>query len=172
MKKLLLTLAIIAMGLGANAQFYAGGTIGLDVMSVHVDGGSSDTKTTFGIAPEFGYYFNKTWAVGASVGLNVASNEGTLTTISILPYVRGTFARAGIVDFFGEFAVGYAHQSIEDFGVSGTIIGLRPGFAVNFTDKFALIARTSLFQYEYWDGTGIFDFSINKGFDLGVQFKF
>lgn len=172
MKKLLLTLAIIAMGIGANAQFYAGGSIGLDAVNIQMDNDESETQTTFGIAPEFGYSFNKTWAVGATVSFNVTSNHGDLTTVSILPYVRGTFARAGIVDFFGEFAVGYGHQSIEGFGVSGVILGLRPGFAVNFNEKFALIARTNLLQYEHWDGTGIFDFSINKGFDLGVQFKF
>lgn len=172
MKKVLFTLAIIAMALSAKAQFYAGGTIGLDVISVHVDGGGSDTQTTFGFAPEFGYSFNKTWAVGAQIGYGVTSNDGDLTTISFLPYVRATFARAGIVDFFGELAIGYGHQSIEDNGVSGTIVGLRPGLAVNFSPKFALIARTNLLQYEYWDGLGIFDFSINKGFDVGVQFKF
>ncbi|MBP3537248.1 MAG: outer membrane beta-barrel protein [Muribaculaceae bacterium] len=171
MKKLFLALAVIAMGLGAHAQFYAGGTIGLDVISASQDGESS-TQTTFGIAPEFGYSFNKSWAVGASIGFSVASNNGDLKTVSILPYVRGTFAHVGIVDFFGEFAFGYGHQSIEDYGVSGVIFGLRPGFAINFNPKFALIARTNLFQYEYWDGLNVVDFSINKGFDLGVQFKF
>lgn len=172
MKKLFLVLAVIAMCIGARAQFYAGGTLGLDVVHVYVDGGSSATSSTIAIAPEFGYSFNKTWAIGAQVGYGFTSSGGDLTTFTVMPYVRGTFARAGIVDFFGEFGVGYGHQSTEDDGVSGTIFSLNPGIAVNFTPKFALIARTSLFQFEYWDGLGIFDFSVNKNFVVGVQFKF
>lgn len=173
MKKLFFALMLMATGICAQAQFFAGGTVGLDVLSAHEDKGASSTQTTFEIAPEFGYSFNSTWAVGAQIGYGLMSRSGeTLNVVRIMPYVRATFARAGIVDFFGEAAVGYAHQSVDDQGVSGTVAALRPGIAINFSDKFALIARTGLFQYEYWDGLGIFEFALNKSFEAGVQFTF
>lgn len=170
MKKLMIALLLIVMGISAKAQFYAGGTLGVDVINLHGD--ASSTQTAVAVAPEAGYCFNSTWAVGAQLGFGVVSNDGSLTTIKVLPYVRATFARAGIVDFFGELGLGYAHQSSGGYGVSGFASALRPGMAINFTKKFAVIARTNLLQYEYWDGIGAAEFSINKGFDLGVQFKF
>lgn len=173
MKKLFVALVLAVMCISAQAQFYAGGTLGLDVINVHEDEGASSTQTTFAVAPEFGYSFNRTWSIGAQVAYGFVTNEGqTLNSFRIMPYVRAVFARAGKVDFFGEAAAGYAHQSIEGTGVSGTVAALRPGIAINFSRKFALIARGSLLQYEYWDGIGAIDFSLNKSFDLGVQFKF
>lgn len=173
MKKLILALVLALTGVCAHAQFYAGGSLGLDVINLHEDGGSSSTHTTFQVVPELGYSFNPTWAVGAQIGYGFTSEGGeTLNVFRVMPYVRATFARAGIVDFFGEAAVGYGHQSIDDYSHSGTVAALRPGMSINFNPRCALIARTALFQYEYWDGVGAFDFSLNKSFDLGVQFKF
>lgn len=174
MKKLLVALVLTVMSISAQAQFYAGGTLGLDVVNVHVDDeGPSSTQTTFGVAPEFGYSFNRTWSIGAQISYSFVKNEGqTLNNFCVLPYVRAVFARAGKVDFFGEAAVGYAHQSTEGIGVSGTVAALRPGMAINFSRNFALIARSGLFQYEYWDGVSAIEFSLNKNFEVGVQFKF
>ncbi len=172
MKKLLIVLALVSAWVGVQAQVYLGGTIGFDVVNVHGDAPST-TQTTFGIAPEVGYNFNDMWAIGAQIGFGVASTDGiSVTTYKIMPYVRNTFARAGIVDFFGELGLGYAHQSSTGIGVSGFVSAIRPGMAINFSKKFAVIARTDLLRYEHWDGIGAFEFALNKSFDLGVQFKF
>ena len=173
MKKVLFIVMLLTAWVGAQAQFQVGGTLGVDVTNVGSDGEGSVTQTTLAITPEVGYRFNKTWTVGAQVGFGVVSLEGeSLTKFAIMPYVRATFASVKMVDFFGEAAIGYGHQSVEGYGVSGTILALRPGMAINFSPKFAVIARTNLLQYEYWDGDHGTEFSINKGFDLGVQFTF
>lgn len=172
MKKLLIAIVALAMGATANAQGFVGGTLGLDVIHVSRDGGS-ETQTMFEITPEVGYNFNKTWAVGAQLGYGLTSIEGeTVNAVSVMPFVRATFARVSIVDFFGEIAAGYAYQSAGGDGVSGFTMALRPGLAVNLSSSFALIARTNLVGYEHWDGLNIVEFGLNKGFELGVSFKF
>lgn len=170
MRKLLLTLVLIVMGISAQARFYAGGTLGIDVINLH--DGASDTQTALGIAPEVGYNINDTWAIGAQIGFGVVSNGSSITSVKIMPYVRNTFASVGMVDFFGELGMGYANQSSGGFGESGFVSAVRPGMAINFSKKFAVIARTNLLRYEYWDGVGVFEFALNKSFDLGVQFTF
>lgn len=172
MKKPFLMLAMACISIAANAQAYVGGTLGISVVHASTSGVSA-TNSAFSIAPEGGYYFNETWAVGASIGVQYQSisDIGT-TTFSILPYVRGTFAHAGMFDFFGELALGYAHESTDGYGAGGFNAGLRPGFAANFTDNFSLIGRTTLLNYSHYDGVNGIGFSINTNFELGVQFKF
>ena len=172
MKKLFLALILAIVGTTVHAQFYAGGTIGLDVIHVSNDDASA-TQTTFAIAPEFGYHFNHTWSLGAMVSYGLQSNDGVdLNVVHFMPYVRGVFARAGKVDFFGELGAGYGHQSSGGYGVDGVVAALRPGVALNFSRKFALIARSTLLQFEHWDGVSGVEFGLNKSFDLGVQFTF
>lgn len=173
MKKIFLFLFILIASAAANAQAYIGGTFGLGVESVSTDG-DTETGVALALAPEAGYYFNKTWALGASVGVQYSKVADIgVTTFSILPYVRATFARAGAFDFFAELAMGYAHQKVEDFdGVGGFIAGFRPGFAAHLGEKFSLIGRTTLLQYTHYDGISDFGFAINSNVELGVQFTF
>lgn len=173
MKKVLFTLMAIALGVCAHAQAYVGGTLGLDVIRMHEDGEGSLTQKTFAISPDFGYKLNQNWAIGATLSYAFSkAGDADVDQFCVMPYVRATFARAGIVDFFGELAVGYAHQSSGDEGVSGTVSALRPGMAINFNDNFALLARTNLLRYEYWDGLGIFEFALNNSLELGFRYSF
>lgn len=173
MKKLFLLMALICMSVTASAQFYAGGTIGAQVLHYSTDGGSA-TTSAFAVAPELGYDLNRTWAVGVSIPVAFQHTEGVnITNVGILPYVRGTFAHASIVDFFGELALGYGHQKVSDFdGVGGFESALRPGMKINFNDTFALVARTTLLSYSHYDGVNRVGFAINDGFELGFKVSF
>lgn len=125
------------------------------------------------IAPEAGYKFNQTWALGVTLGYQYQDlGHYNLNTLKVLPYVRGTYAHAGNVKFFGELAAGYGHMSTDGDGVSGFMAGLRPGMAVNFNEKFALIIRTTLLEYSYFDELHTTGFSINGNLELGVEFTF
>lgn len=172
MKKLFLLMALACISIAANAQAYVGGTLGIAVAHASTNGASA-TNSAFAINPEAGYFFNDTWAVGASVGVKYQSVSDTgITTFSVLPYVRANFAHVSIFDFFAELALGYSHESVEGDGVGGFTSGLRPGFAANFNDNFALIGRTTLLSYSHYDGVNGIGFAINSNFELGVQFKF
>lgn len=175
MKKLLFVVSLIALmavGLSAKPRFYAGGSLGIDVVNVHGDVPST-TQTTLVVAPELGYVFNKTWSAGVRFGFGSVSSDGnTVSTVEIFPYARATFASVGIVDFFGEFGLGYAHQSADEVSVSGLVTSLSPGVALNFNKNFSMFATTNLFNYQYWDGLGVAEFSVNKGLNVGVRYTF
>lgn len=172
MKKFLLAIIALAVSISVSAQVFVGGTLGLDVTH-ESQSGTSNTQTVFLITPEAGYSFNSTWAAGIQLGYGMVSDKiATLNVVKLMPFVRATFARAGIVDFFGELGAGYTYRSVDHYDASGFAMELRPGMAVNFTPKFALIARTNLLGFEHWDGKNAVDFGLNKGFDLGVTFKF
>lgn len=156
----------------ANAQAYIGGTLGIGVEHAGADG-VSVTSSAFSVAPEGGYYFNKTWAVGASVGVQHHNiSDVGVTTFSVLPYVRANFAHASVFDFFAELAMGYAHESSEGYGVGGFIAGIRPGFVAHLSEKFSLVGRTTLLKYNHYDGVNGVGFAINSNLELGVQFSF
>lgn len=172
MKKLFLFITLACISIAANAQAYVGGTLGISVAHASTDGASA-TNSAFGITPEAGYYFNETWAVGASLGVKYQSVSDTgITTFFVLPYVRANFAHVSIFDFFAELALGYSHESSDGYGVGGFTSGLRPGFTANFSDQFALVGRTTLLNYSHYDGVNGIGFAINSNFELGIQFKF
>ena len=168
MKKFFFIALFSCFSIIANAQAYLGGTIGIAVES-----SDSETSSAFFISPEGGYSFNKIWAVGASVAVQYQDVYGMdLTTVSVLPYVRATFARAGIVDFFGELSMGYMFTSFDGEKANGFEAGLRPGLKINFSDRFALLGRTTLLRYSYCEEVDNVGFSINGNLELGVQFTF
>lgn len=172
MRKLVLLMALICISATSYAQAYVGGTIGLSVDHTSSNGVSM-TNSAFTLAPEGGYYFNETWAVGATLGITCQSiSDMGVTTFAFLPYVRGTFAHAGVFDFFGEFALGYAHESADGYGASGFAMGLRPGFLAHLNDKFSILGRTTLLRYNHYDGVDGFGFAINSNFELGIQYSF
>lgn len=172
MKKLFLLITLLCITYAAKAQAYVGGTLGVAVEHASADGVSA-TNSAFTVAPEVGYYFNKTWALGASVGVKYQNISHTgITTVSVLPYVRATFASAGVFDFFAELAMGYSHESADGYGVGGFVAGIRPGFNAHLSDKFSLIGRTTLLSYSHYDGVNGVGFAINSNLELGVQFTF
>lgn len=172
MKKLIIFLMFLGIMTTANAQAYVGGTLGIAVNHVSYDGASS-TNSAFLVSPEAGYYFNNTWAVGTSLGVQYQDNAGIgITTFAILPYVRATFAHASVFDFFGEIAMGYAHESAEGNGVGGFTSGIRPGFVAHLSDRFALTGRTTLLSYSHYDGVNGVGFAINSNLELGIQVTF
>ena len=168
----MLLLMLVGITASASAQVYVGGTVGVQVNHVSTDG-ASNTATAFGISPELGYDFNETWAVGVTVPVAYQDNGNfDVTKVGVLPYVRATFARAGIVDFFGELALGYGHESSDGYGIGGFESGLRPGLKINFNDRFALVGRTTLFSYSHYDGINGVGFAINNSVELGFKVSF
>ena len=180
MKKLLLVALFACVAPFIKAESYIGGNIGYAMERVSSNG-NSGTTNVFTIAPEGGHKFNDVWAIGASVGYTYLSDYD-ISKFTVLPYLRATFAHAGIVDFFGEIAAGYGYEFADglDYGygvkanynVSSFIVGLRPGITVNTSDKFALQFRTTLFSYEHYDGANDIGFALNGNFELGFMFKF
>lgn len=175
MKKVILLLILTCASLAANAQAYIGGTLGLGVATAS-SGSNSATAVSVGIAPEAGYYFNRTWALGASLGVNHQSvSDDNVTTFYVLPYVRASFAHTGSFDFFCELAMGYAHESNERYGAGGFAAALRPGFVAHLSKTFGLTGRMNLMSFTHQGGfvdVNTFSFEISNKIELGMQFTF
>lgn len=168
MKKYILFLLILFAGMSAKSQVYVGGTLGLQAKVVSFDG-DSDSESAFSVTPEVGYYFSDRWAVGATIPVGFGND---ITTVGVFPYVRFDFAKAGIVDFFGELALGWGHISSNGYGTNGFESALRPGLKINLSKKFALVARTTFLVLSHYEDVTQFGFAINNGFELGCAFKF
>lgn len=127
MKKVFLTLALVAFGFAANAQWIIGGNIGFNT-----DGGKSasnigatneynspiDNATTLDIAPTISYSINDKMWVGLWLDYRVdtrtefnglayaagkeAYTKTTINYMGIAPYFRYYFANAGKFNFFCE----------------------------------------------------------------------
>lgn len=188
MKKIMMTLAAIAVAATMNAQMYVGGTLGFKSLSS--DGTSA---SEFTIAPELGYNLNEDWAVGIALGYttnNIAyDHDGKFAgkldksnnTFSVSPYVRYTFVKLDKVNFFCDGIITYASTGNSDAKVNSFGIGVQPGVAVNLNDKVSFVAKLGEIGYASakgdWDGAeavNALDFSLSSlaALNFGLYFNF
>ncbi len=179
MKKLVIILMLLGAAIATNAQTpFWGATVGVQTVHVIIDGGDSTSETAFQIGAEAGYEFNQTWTVGLCFAYQLTHvSDYNLSVFNLYPFVRATFARVSKVDFFGELAVGYGRQSInnDDYNfdaINGVVAGLRPGIMVHLTPKTAITVRTQLLSLEHYDGSTSFGFGLNGSSTIGLQFTF
>lgn len=151
MKRIYMTLVVALFALCANAQFYAGGNIGI----ASIDNGGDDDETVYSLLPEIGYKLNNDWAIGVEFGWSKGSLQmyngeiGTSTnltthTFEINPYARYTFLHSKLVNVFCDGGFGYKHYngSADQWSV-----GLKPGIELKL-DKFSLVAHVGFIGYE------------------------
>lgn len=111
MKKFMMTLVVLCAALSVNAQVYLGGTLG--VASVGTENGNDETS--FKILPEIGYNFNKSWAVGTTIGyekgsfsmLNSNFTNADVKGFTFSPYARYTFVNSKHVSVFMDMGVDF-----------------------------------------------------------------
>ena len=83
MKKGLLLVVVMLATIAVKAQdIYVGG-------SLNVWRNSTGNTTSFKVAPEVGYNFNETWALGAELDYSHNYNGGlTKNSVIVAPYIR------------------------------------------------------------------------------------
>lgn len=143
MKKLFLTFVAAIISLSASAQGYVGGEVGFWR-------NFSDNKTTFSVAPEVGYNLSDTWAMGVTFQYVHAYEKGVkINAVTFDPYARFTYAKLGPVNLFldGGFGIAvYKEKDADDSNV-GWNVGIKPGVAVNLTDKLSFVAHIGFLGY-------------------------
>ncbi len=154
MKKIMMTLAAVAVAATMNAQVYLGGSIGFE--STSQDGNS---ETFFSIMPEIGYNLNEDWAVGIVLGYGESRDKANKTTIdkvksfTISPYARYTFVKFDKVNLFVDGVVSYTNikqtNSLTNTDSKTNIfsVGLKPGVAVNLNEKLSFVAHAGFLGY-------------------------
>ena len=184
MKKIVMTLAAVAVAATMNAQTYIGGGIGFQTSK------QGDNKTTLiTVMPEIGYNLDENWAVGIGLGYGYSKNSveknGIETSIKtdvfeIAPYARYTFAKFDKVNLFVDGGLDYTHTKSGDVKNNTFGIGLKPGVAVNLNSKLSFVAHVGFLGYvnskDDYDGAkakNTFGFSLD-GSDLnfGLYYNF
>ena len=158
MKKLFISLvAVMAMAFSANAQFYAGGGLGLAVVS------SGESTAAFVLSPEFGYDFSEKLAAGAS--LEVAA---TPFTFAFNPYFRWKFAGINSVKFFTDFtlSLGSAGKAFM-WGIS-----VMPGMSFDITPKFSFVTRVASIGVIGASGGAAFRLNLLSSGSVGFFYHF
>ncbi|MBQ0158679.1 MAG: outer membrane beta-barrel protein [Bacteroidales bacterium] len=154
LKKLFLAAAFVACSLGANAQIWMGGSLGLGLFKYN---DADKTQTTFSIKPEIGYTLNEKWDLGIGLGFSSISNMDcekgeSQTKIVVAPYARYTFAQTGKVGFFVDGGVDFGfindkYDEGEKESTSDFWVGLRPGLKYAASDKVSIVAHLGSFGF-------------------------
>lgn len=183
MKKLVLLVALVACSLGANAQIWVGGELGLGFSNATGDAKTvfnDNTETTFTIQPEVGYSLNEKWDVAVGLGFTSWTNLGGIkdasaTEFDIKPYARYTFLNSGKIGLFVDGGVDFGIKSPKE-GDSKTAlwIGFRPGIKFAASNKITLVAHVGGLGYEsVQDDHNKFGLSLNgNSLSFGMYWTF
>ena len=149
MKKFFVAAIAAVMAVCVNAQdIYVGGSLG-----AWRDG--TNHETTISILPEIGYNLSENTAIGTTIGWSYDHVKGASGNVfQIAPYFRYSFFKSERVSIFcdGGFSVGAGKTSYDDGDDSDTAtiwsIGVKPGIALNLSDKCSLVAHVGFLGYE------------------------
>jgi len=186
MKKIILSAIVAVCAISANAQIWAGGSVGFNVGKAF-DG--ADNTSIFTIAPEVGYNVSDNLAVALAFGftsqngafdangwpLNGVKANKSLSEININPYVRYTFAESGIAKFFVDGGVAFRTLNQDRGSYFG--IGVRPGIAIAASEKVSFVTKIGYLGYQFANdkaGKGnAFGMNIdNTALSFGVYYNF
>jgi len=144
MKNVLLSVALfVATFISANAQFYAGGSIGFENNSV------MEPKLSLSVNPIVGFYISKKFDVGLDVGFATTRLQSDVKSSiwSIEPYARYSFFQLGKFEVLvkGSFSFinvdGFINVD-NPIGKSTNIrMDIRPILTYNLTEKIVLFTQ-------------------------------
>jgi hypothetical protein len=176
MKKIILSAIVAVCAISANAQVWAGGKLGFTATSGDA---YAETQTQVAIAPEIGYSINDKVDVAAAIGFSLLNNrngvkDANVTEFTVEPYVRYTFAEAGIAKFFVDGYVGFG--SYKPKGVDATTtfkVGVRPGVKVALSDDVCLVSTLGNLGYKTVKDTyNQFGLNLDNAITFGIYFNF
>lgn len=158
MKRVLLVLVLALATFTAKAQFYVGGSLGLN------------DKPAYSIAPEVGFNLNNNMTVGCVLSWkNEGDNEGDEYVFA--PYFRYYLVDIGPARIFCDALLELASFEKDKQSTSSFGIGVAPGIAFPLNDHFYLagrLGRIGLFNNRYC----LQLFPSDCGSSLGLYFVF
>lgn len=172
MKKIMMTLAAVAVAATMNAQVWMGGE--LTISGSHTNG-SDNTDKVFTIAPEIGYNLNDNFAVAVKLGFSHASTKeiagnafSNVNAYSVNPYVRYNFVKAGNFAAFVDGGIGYTtlHVQGADKNFNQVGVSVVPGISYAVSEKVGLVAH--LGEGLYFKHTWLKDAVRNNSYGLNL----
>ena len=180
MKKIMMTLAAVAVAATMNAQMYIGGTVGYG-STVSKTSTIETTRNQFTIAPEWGMAIDDKLGVGVAFAYTTGSVESkwigdgadpaavrtkpSSSTVALRPYLRYQAFQVGKLNVFVDGGVNFAISKDKEVGIdqngkiydnkAGMDLGLfvTPGIAYNVNDKWSIVAKLNdMFAFTYSKG--------------------
>lgn len=165
MKKFILAaVAFAALSIHADAKWYVGGNAGIGM------GIAPSFSLSYQIIPEFGYDFNKTFAVGGQLRLLGTNSPDFRVTAT--PYFRWKFAHVGPVTFFADT---YADLGAKIHGHSAAFawgFGFAPGFMADMNKHLSLISRIADISVTGVSNSASFGLNILTSASIGILYRF
>lgn len=176
MKKVILAVLVAFTSMAASAQVWMGGSLGLDFKKP--EGGKTETSLT--VSPEVGYTLSDKWDIAIAINENYVSCDGeSANSISVEPYARYTFAKAGIASFFvdGGVSIGsveYSDGNWYDESVMAYTIGFRPGVKLAISEKVCFVTKLGFLGYQkVEDSYENYGFNVNNNaLSFGMYWSF
>ena len=169
-----------------NAQFFLGGSVGLNANSPKV----GNSTTSFDFSPSFGYSISDKFATGISLSLSTSSQvnsstsdvTNTNTSWKLEPFVRYYFLNIDRLSFYAEGGIYAGGKSVQN-GTSSSYLGMEvfPAVEYSLTNRFGLFAQLNYFglNYRHNDSGDSFGLNANTGnvvnassFGIGFFIKF
>ena len=136
MKKILTVVVIAVMSLTASAQIYVGGEL-------NAWRDYEGNRTDVSILPEIGYTLSDNLAIGTVIGWRYSYTAGQKWNgLEVAPYLRYTFLKADKVNVFVDGGFGFKTGKVKGQDAANAwSVGLKPGVAVNLTDKLSFVTH-------------------------------
>lgn len=99
-----------------RGEMYVGGSLGVTTASASIDGVSA-SATTFGFAPEFGYFVADRLRLSGSIAYNLTSSGDTSHALTIGPSVAYYVRLCDRFYYTPEAGIGFAYASA--YGANG-----------------------------------------------------
>ena len=165
--------AIISLQIASaqsKGEKYIGGIIGVSTTSISYNGASVST-TSFGIAPEFGYFIADRLRISGSLAYNLASSDGVTThTLTVGPSLAYYAKLCDRFYYTPELGVGFAYSSSEGISGYGVSAGIALGaFEFRPSKRCGISCNILSLEYAYQSYS---DFNINSNtvsFQLGIS---
>lgn len=177
MKKLLLAVSAIALSLTANAQFWAGGSLGFNATNYDYD--DAKTQVELSLSPVVGYALNENMDVYLGLSFGSTSNyagyeDQKRSNVSIAPFLRYTFFEIGDFGLFVDGGLNFTLNKDErpDLLDPNTtrvdktkhlFVGLIPGIKYAANEKLTFVAGLGRLGFN-----STLDYSSTFGFDFGT----
>ena len=161
MKKLFLMAFVAICAVSANAQVWIGGNLGYDYDSNF----GGEKVHALSISPEIGFNISDKWAIACNLDYTFGKvvDGYNVNTFTINPYVRYTFAKAGIASFFVDGGFEGGLQKVEDLDATSIFgIGVQPGVALQISKKVCLVTKLGYLGYRHTDDRDQFGFGVNN----------
>jgi opacity protein-like surface antigen len=180
MKKIILAALVAFVSVSANAQFWAGGSVGFNTSKTSIDGNELSKENQFRLIPEIGYKLNDKWDIAVALGYNHISGKGidSQNGFAINPYARYTFAQCGDFSFFadGGFSYGFNHTSGVEDNLNAWEIAIKPGISYALSEKVSLVAHVGnvgwVFKKQGDVKENTFDVGVTNAITFGAYVSF